>query len=141
MHIETKIARTFMGRFETNDDLLDAVNRFITEKQINLGTINIIGAVKKASLGYYSQEQKKYTDCVKLDKKLEIASAMGNISLKDNKPFAHIHIVFADFDGKAFGGHLMPGTIVYAAEFFIQEYSGKTLNRVLDPATGLPLWG
>ncbi len=66
---------------------------------------------------------------------------MGNISLKDNEIMVHAHVVLADFEGKAYGGHLMPGTKIFAAEFHIQEYVGAELTRVKDKETGLPLWG
>ncbi|MFC1496006.1 hypothetical protein ACFL52_01165 [Candidatus Margulisiibacteriota bacterium] len=48
-------------------------------------------------------------------------------------------MTLADFEGKAYGGHLMPGTIVYAAEFVINEFVGAELKRGKDQVTGLPL--
>ncbi len=140
MHIEPKAGRIFLGRFEAGDDLLDSLTGFCKKHNIRLGVFNIIGAVRNAKLGYYDQNQKKYTGCVELDKKLEISSCMGNISLKDGEIFCHAHITLADMDGKAFGGHLMPGTEVFAAEFFIQELTGAELVRGKDEKTGLPLW-
>ncbi|MBU0502484.1 MAG: PPC domain-containing DNA-binding protein [bacterium] len=141
MHIQPNPARSFIGRLKHNDDLLEALTNFCQEQKIKLGTFNLIGAVKGAKLGYYNQELQKYDGCVELNKKLEIASCSGNISLKDNKIMVHAHIVFADFEGKAFGGHLMPGTKIFAAEFQIQEYVGAELKRGKDQETGLPLWG
>ena len=140
MHIEPKPGRTFIGRFESGDDLLSSLTNFCVKNNIGLGTFNVIGAVKQARLGYYNQEQQKYAGCVELNQKLEIASCMGNISLKDKKPMVHAHIVLADFEGKAFGGHLMPETMIFAAEFHIQEYLGAELHRGKDKVTGLPLW-
>jgi len=84
--------------------------------------------------------KKAYTGGVELNRKLEIASCTGNISIKDGETFVHLHIVLAGRDGKAFGGHLMPGTRVFAAEYFIMDLAGKKLHRVKDPYTGLPLW-
>jgi mRNA-degrading endonuclease RelE of RelBE toxin-antitoxin system len=49
--------------------------------------------------------------------------------------------VIFDWEGKAYGGHLMPGSVVFAAEYNIQEYSGGELRRIKDAVTGLPLWG
>ena len=91
-------------------------------------------------MGYYDQKAKKYTECVKLDKKLEITACIGNISLMNSKIFVHAHITLADHEGKAFGGHLMPGTEIFAAEYTIKELQGATLERQSDPATGLSLW-
>ncbi|MFA5104704.1 MAG: PPC domain-containing DNA-binding protein [Candidatus Margulisiibacteriota bacterium] len=140
MHIEPKTGRFFSGRFEAGDDLLASLTDFCKEQSIRLGAFNLIGAVRKAKLGYYDQEQKKYTGCVELNKKLEISSCMGNISIKDGEIMVHAHITLADMEGKAFGGHLMPGTEIFAAEFFIQELTGAELVRGKDEKTGLPLW-
>lgn len=140
MHQQVKCGRQIIGRFESGDDLLAALTKLCQEKKVKLGTFSIIGAVTGAKLGYYNQDEKKYTGCVELNKKLEITSCIGNISIKDGEIFPHAHITLADWEGKAYGGHLMPGTIVFAAEFFIQELKGKDLIRQRDPKTGLPLW-
>ncbi len=140
MHVETKIGRLFLGRFEAGGDLLDSLTGFCKKHNIRLGVFNLIGAVRNAKLGYFDQEQKKYTGCTELNQKLEITSCTGNISIKDEEIFCHAHIALADFDGKAFGGHLMPGTEIFAAEFFIQELTGAELVRGKDEKTGLPLW-
>ena len=129
-----------MGRLQAGDDLLPALTEFCNNNNIKLGAFSVIGAVTQAKLGYFDQENKQYTGCVELDKKLEIASCMGNISLKDGGIMVHAHIVLADWEGKAYGGHLMPGTNVFAAEFNILEYTGAELNRGKDAVTGLPLW-
>ena len=141
MHVETKTGRLFIGRFESGEFLQEALTSFCKKENIRLGIFNIIGAVRNVKLGYYEQTTKQYTDCASIDKKLEISSCTGNISLKDAEIMVHAHITLADFDGKAFGGHLMPGTEIFAAEFFIQELTGGELNRVRDEKTGLPLWG
>lgn len=140
MHIKSKLGRTFIGRFEYGDDLLESLNEFCRKQKIKSGFFNLIGAVQNAKMGYYSQQEKKYTGCVELNKKLEIASCMGNISIKEGEIFVHAHIVLADYKGRAFGGHVMPGTKVFAAEFVVNEIKSGKLVRVKDPVTGLPLW-
>jgi hypothetical protein len=76
-----------------------------------------------------------------LKKPMEILSLMGNVSLKDDKPFVHAHITLADARGVAMGGHLAEGTIVFACEFMIEEYiSDRALVRYFDEKTGLFLW-
>ena len=132
--------RIFVGRLGLNDDLLGGVTSICRTNKIYSGHISVIGAVKNAKLGFYDQSKKAYTGCVVLKRKLEICSMSGNISLKDGEIFVHAHVVLADHSGKTFGGHLMPGAKVFAAEYFILELSGKKLHRVKDPSTGLPLW-
>jgi len=135
-----KPRRILAGRLKLGDDLLPEITSLCRKNNISTGYLSIIGAVRNARLGYYNQAKRSYTGCVKFRRKLEIASCAGNISLKDGEIFVHLHIVLAGLDGKAFGGHLMPGTEVFAAEYFIMELAGKKLHRVKDPSTGLPLW-
>jgi len=133
--------RVFIGRLEFDDDLLEKLTEICRSNSVKAGTINAIGAVQNAKLGYYNQSEKKYTGCVEIDKKLEIASCIGNISFNDkNEISAHLHIVLADYDAKAFGGHLMPGTKVFATEYCITEIINVELKRSKDEVTGLPLW-
>ncbi|MEI8390682.1 MAG: PPC domain-containing DNA-binding protein [bacterium] len=134
--------KIYMGRIPHDSDLLEQINNFCFENDINIGTVNIIGAVKHAKVGYYSQDKQIYRilEGENLKGGLEIVSCTGNISIKDAKPFAHIHIVLSNSEGKTFGGHLMPETIVYAGEFVIQKSKGDNLVRSLDETTKLPLW-
>ena len=71
---------------------------------------------------------------------MEITNLKGNISVKDGNPFVHAHITLADKSGKCYGGHLAPGTVVFACEFLIEALDGPVFERCLDEKTGLPLW-
>lgn len=64
----------------------------------------------------------------------------GNVSIRDGSPLVHAHVSLADYSGNAFGGHLAPGTTVFACEYIIQAFTGETLVREQDSETGLPLW-
>jgi len=137
-----EIEKTFMGRLSHNGDLLDEINTFCIQNDIKTGWVSVIGAVKTVKLGYYKQTEKEYVflNDICADKPFEIINCTGNISLKDGKPFAHLHIVVSDREGKCTGGHLMPGTIIFAGEFIIQKFKGNDLIRGADSETGLPLW-
>ncbi|AFK85210.1 MULTISPECIES: PPC domain-containing DNA-binding protein [Thermoanaerobacterium] len=138
-HINIDVKRRFMGRFKYDNDLLQEITNFITNENIRSGEIRIIGAVKKARFGYFNQSTKEYK-FIEKNEHMEILSAIGNISLKDGKPFPHVHIILADENGNAFGGHLMEGTKIFAAEFVIVDYGENNLERVDDDYTGLSLW-
>lgn len=129
-----------MGRVPHGADLLDWITSFCVEKNITLGTISLIGAVSQAAYSYYDQADKKYHTIGPVERELEILSATGSISLKDGAPFAHIHIIFSDEKGDAFGGHLVTGTTIFACEFNITKLSGPALERDYDETTGLYLW-
>jgi predicted DNA-binding protein with PD1-like motif len=121
-------------------DLYESISKICTEEDIKIGRVTAVGAVKQATVAYYDQEKKKYKS-ITFKKHLEILNCTGNISLKDGKPFVHMHATFADSKGNVFGGHLTAGTVVFACELTIEELEGKALDRKPDDITGLSLWG
>ena len=140
MQRKTSLGRSFIGNFEYGDDLLVSLTLFCKKHRIKTGTFSLIGAVQNVVFGYYGQKEKRYVTCKRLNKQLEIASCIGNISELNKDIFVHAHIVCADYKGNAFGGHLMEGARIFAAEFFIQEIKNISLVRKKDPKTGLMLW-
>ena len=138
--MKVKKGRVFVGRFDFREDLLSALTSFCEKENILLGAFTLIGALSSAKMGYYKQDEQQYVECLSLDKKLEITSCPGNVSLKNGEVFVHAHITLADHCGRCYGGHLMPGSIIFAAEYYIEELTGAELNRVDDKDTGLSLW-
>jgi uncharacterized protein len=133
------IQQTFMVRLPKGDDLLAAVAHVVQETGVRFGIFSIIGAAGAAAFGYYDQKKKEYQTIIRQGE-FEIVACSGNVSLKDDSPFAHAHILFADESGNSFGGHLMPGTVIFAAELCLQMLDGEPLARQYDQATGLFLW-
>ena len=138
--MQVQECRTFMGRFESKVDLLEALTDICKKENIKLGFFSIIGAVVKANVGYYNQATRKYIESAHLDKNLEITSCLGNISLKDSEISIHAHISLSDDSGRTYGGHLVKGCVVFAGEYYIKEFSGAGFERGYDEETGLSLW-
>lgn len=133
-----------MGRLEKGADIIQALEKYCAEHRIHAAWVQVIGALDRATISYYHQEEKRYYHHP-LNGDYEIVSCSGNISLKDEKPFAHLHIVLSDASFQTWGGHLWPGTVsVFAAEFAIFELDPKQpnnwLTRCPDAETGLTLW-
>ena len=136
---EIKQTKTFMGKLKFGGDLLEELTSVCVQNDICLGRVEALGAVTKARVGFYDQQARKY-DFIEINKPLEITKLIGNISLRDGKPMVHAHITLSDSQGNAFGGHLAPGTIVFACEFIMNSYEGPDHIRDYDEETGLPLW-
>ncbi len=134
-----KPREVFMGRLSHGSDLLEEIGNMCLKENIQLGWIEALGAVKSARLAFYNQETHEYQFFVK-EEPLEITKLAGNVSLKDGHPFIHAHITLADKTGNAYGGHLAPGTVVFACEFRVEVFDGPGIKREFDEATGLPLW-
>lgn len=129
-----------MARLTRESDLLEELTRMVTMLDIKAGTMQVIGAVSKLVLGYYHQDRREY-ETLDLPGHWEIASGLGNISIRDGAPFVHVHIVGSGADGRAVGGHLVAGTIVFAAEAYVRALDGEPPVRTPDESTGLALWG
>jgi predicted DNA-binding protein with PD1-like motif len=134
-----KAKEVFMGRLSHGGDLLEEISNMCLKENIQLGWIEALGAVKRARLAFYNQETHEYEFFV-IDQPLEITKLVGDVSLKDGHPFVHAHITLADKAGRAYGGHLAPGTVIFACEFILEVFDGPGIKRDFDEATGLPLW-
>jgi predicted DNA-binding protein with PD1-like motif len=136
---EIKHRKMLLGKLRHGADLLEELTELCKERDIELGRVEAIGAVQKACIGFYHQKKRKY-EFLTLDRAFEIANLTGNISIKDGNPIVHAHITLADDSGAAYGGHLAPGTIIFACECIIEIYDGPVFEREFDHETGLPLW-
>ncbi len=134
-----EIKEVLVGRLQRGDDLLEVLTGLCKTLNLRLGKIQGIGAVERARLGFYDQGSKEY-GYREFDLPMEILSLTGNISLLNGEPMLHAHITLGTEDGQAFGGHLAPGTRVFAFEYTIEVMEGAELHRCTDDPTGLLLW-
>jgi uncharacterized protein len=133
------IKQTVMVRLPYGEDLLAAVADVVRETGVRSGVFSIIGAASGAAFGYYDQKKKEYRTIIRQGE-FEIVTGSGNVSLKEGSPFVHAHVLFADETGSSFGGHLMPGTVIFAAELHLAALDSEPLVRQYDQTTGLFLW-
>ncbi|MFP3980393.1 MAG: PPC domain-containing DNA-binding protein [Desulfobacterales bacterium] len=131
--------QVYMGKLQHGADLLEEITQTCTRENIRLGRIQAIGAVQRARLAYYNQKTREYRFFT-IDQALEILNLSGNISIKDGDPMVHAHITLADDAGNAYGGHVAPGTVIFACEIVIEAFEGPAFERSFDAETGLPLW-
>lgn len=129
----------FLERLPKDADLIDTLNALCAERGVERGVVQLIGALQKGKLGYYIQSEQRYV-FHEVNEAVEILVGLGNISLKDGKPFVHLHLTLSKQDCSTMGGHAMPGCVIFAAECAIFPLEGAPLVRELDTATGLPLW-
>jgi predicted DNA-binding protein with PD1-like motif len=136
--LEGKIGRIIFTRIMEDEDLAEAIKKRAEKSGVKAGVIVAIGSLKTVVLGYYKDGQYKH---IRLDGPLEIASCTGNVAVDEKgETIIHAHVVVTDENGKAFGGHLMQGSLVGAtAEVAIIEGVGLTLQRVFDEKTKLKL--
>jgi len=135
---EYDASKELIVRLKHDADVVQSITELAKNKGIEAGIITAIGALKRAKLGYYDQRSQEYRE-IRIDSPHEMASCIGNVSLKDGEPFIHAHVVLADETGNTKAGHLLEG-IVFAAEVHLRQLEGPKLERKYDEVTGLSLW-
>lgn len=128
-----------MIRLEKGEDLYEGVTEAVRDLGIEAGTVQVIGGLTHAKFGYYNQGTKEYEEH-ELPGGSEIASCVGNVSIRDGEPFLHAHVVVSGSDGRALGGHLLPGSKVFLAEVYVRALGGEAPVRKVDETLGLPVW-
>ena len=124
-------------RLDINDEVVASVIKAASQYQIQSGIVNGIGAVSSAEIGLYDTVKKEYIK-TELREPLEICALNGSLSTKDGAPYAHLHVVFGDSQGRTFGGHLNCAIVSATAEIFVQVYS-DVIKREFSPDIGLNL--
>jgi predicted DNA-binding protein with PD1-like motif len=128
-----------LGRLDKGQDILQGLTEFCIREGVTAGSIQGLGAVQRGAVGFCDQQSAAYRE-LRLDQEMEIASLVGNISVKEGETFLHCHIILADRNGRCLGGHLMQGNVAFACEFAIIVLEGPAPERIHDQATGLMLW-
>ena len=126
-------------RLPKGQDLLAALKAACVERGVTKAQVQVIGALERACLGYYLQDERRYIS-YELAEHCEILCGVGNVSLKDGEAFVHLHLTLSRSDGSCLGGHAMEGCPVFAAEAFLLTVPGPPLVRGYDEPTGLFLW-
>jgi len=130
-------SRVFMT-LAKGDSINKTFETFAEVKGVGCAWLNGIGALENPEIGYYSLEDKTYHR--KLFKgEYELTSLIGNITMKEGKPFSHTHITFSDTEYRVFGGHLFDADITAAGEF-IMQFGSEKITREMNPGIGLTLW-
>lgn len=120
-------------------ELVEALTEFCKKKKIKAGAISGIGAVSEATFRFLDPATMKYVDKT-FAEQMEITSIIGNISMKDRKPYLHIHLTCSRRDYSCIGGHLLSARINGACELVVDSFPLARAGRKADPETGLNLY-
>jgi predicted DNA-binding protein with PD1-like motif len=123
---------------ERGEDLLEGLNAAVGQLGIEAGTLQIIGGLEEAVLGYFDPETTEYV--VTRTGHVEIDAGLGNISLRDGEPFIHLHLTVSGRDGNAQGGHAMEGCRAYVVEAYFRKLGGPPPVRQQVKGIHLKVW-
>ncbi len=140
--VESRASRHLLVRLPRGADLFSALRRLSLEREVRAAWIQGLGAFEWAELAEYDQRALCYRPARRVERPLELLQLEGNVSLKDEEPFVHLHAVVSHEtpEGiRVLGGHLTAAR-VFACELRLTVFDEARLVRLPDAATGLALW-
>jgi predicted DNA-binding protein with PD1-like motif len=116
-------------RLEPQQDLKVELDQAACRNDLEAACIlTCIGSLAQATLRLAGQQ-----DGTIYHSRFEIVSLVGTLS----KYGSHYHIAIADQTGQTYGGHLLPGSLIYTtAEIVIGILPQYRFRRELDKTTG-----
>lgn len=132
------IDNTYVVRLDVGDEIMESLTALCKKEDIKAATVQGLGATNNVTVGYYSTVAKKYFPKT-FNQQFEIISLNGNISVKDDEPYLHLHIALSDENYTFFGGHLNNAVISITAEIFVTKLNGM-LNRRVNEETQLNIF-
>ncbi len=120
--------KTHVFRLNPGQDLRQEIDSFIKSKHIRAGILlTCVGNLRKAVIRMADERSTKIYEGT-----FEIVSLVGTMEVGNS----HLHISISDKNGKVFGGHLRPGSLVgITAEIAIGEIEDTIFQRESDPVT------
>lgn len=132
-----RFGERFVVRLESGEPVMATLTGFLGEHGIGFANVSAAGAVSAAELGYWHADRQSY-DYRKLEEQLEVVSFQGTASLKDGKPFLHVHGVFGRADFSAVAGHVKEAWTHPTFEAWLR-IEDVPVKRIHDQSTGLDL--
>lgn len=133
-----KFNNKYFVRINKGEEIISTLKEFCKVNNINLGTVQGIGAINKATFGFFNPETKEYEEKT-FSQPMEITSLLGNITVKNKEPYLHLHMNAAGKDYNTVGGHLVNAVVSLTAEITVKQSIGD-IGRKFDDNIGLNLW-
>ncbi|MFA6619474.1 MAG: PPC domain-containing DNA-binding protein [Candidatus Neomarinimicrobiota bacterium] len=119
-------------RFDRGENFMDTLTGWLKTNDVQSAAILCgIGMLENMEIGRY--DGREYTRMTEPES-CEILSLQGSVSMKEGKPFVHLHVSFADHDFRAVGGHLFSGTVSMTIELVLSPMSPGLVRK---PAGGV----
>ena len=126
-----KYGNSYVVRPEVGEDIIKVLLEICEKENIRCAEVSGIGGMSRVTAGCYSHEHGKYLQKT-WEEPMEMISLQGNVSVKDGRPYLHVHASFSGVDCNVVGGHLFEAVVGITGELFIKEYEG-TLDRIVNP--------
>ncbi len=134
-HKSYTLSKIHMVRLDVGDEIIKGLLEASRELGVKGGIVAGIGGVSKAKVAVFNPETKTY-ETTTLEGFHEVASLLGNISLKDGKPHAHIHVSLSNGE-RTIAGHLVEAYVQGTLEAAVLEFNQPLTRKTAEGALAL----
>ena len=103
-----------------SEEILEQVKTVALKENIQLASVQALGALGSFTVGVYKVDEKKYY-ANSFEGSFEIVSLTGTIDTMNGEFYTHLHLSAGNDRGEVFGGHLNRAIISATAEIQIQR--------------------
>ncbi|HAR63883.1 MAG: hypothetical protein DKM50_11345 [Candidatus Margulisiibacteriota bacterium] len=118
---EVKPEKHYLIELPQGKDLISTLVLIAKTKNIHYGKFEIVGTVKNATIGYYTQEKNEYIQKT-VNQPTEIISCDGSIQEHNGNHIIRASISVSDSNNTIHRGRLFSGTIIINGEAYIQSF-------------------
>ena len=129
---------SYVVRLNKGEEIIASLKKLCKEECIRLGEITGIGASDFIEIGVFNVKTKEYNTKI-FEGMFEITSLLGNVTMKDEDVYLHLHINFGDEEGNVKGGHLVNAKVSATSEIILRKIEGF-VGRKLSDEIGLNLF-
>jgi predicted DNA-binding protein with PD1-like motif len=123
--------------FYQGDEAFSGLLEFAEKYHVTSAHFTAIGALNKATLGWFDPQRKMYKK-IPINGQHEVIAMSGDIALYQGKPVVHTHMVVGSPDGSTRAGHLLEAYVSPTLEVMV-TVDPVALPKRFDPETDLTL--
>src|ERR1700683_3978152 len=123
--------------FYQGDEAFSGLLEFAEKYHVTSAHFTAIGALNKATLGWFDPRRKMYKK-IPVNGQHEVIGMSGDIALYQGKPVVHTHMVVGSSDGTTRAGHVLDAYVSPTLEVMV-TVDPIAMHKRLDPETDLTL--
>jgi predicted DNA-binding protein with PD1-like motif len=127
----------YLIRLERGEEVHASLTAWAASAGCEGAVLTGLGAVEDVELGFYHLDRREYERRVERGP-LELLSLTGNLSVVDETPVLHAHVVLMRDDFTLAGGHLFRARVAVTGEISVAR-TDLRLTRRRNEEVGLPL--
>jgi predicted DNA-binding protein with PD1-like motif len=123
--------------FYQGDEAFSGLLEFAGKYHVTSAHFTAIGALNKATLGWFDPQRKMYKK-IPINGQHEVIAMSGDIALYQGNPVVHTHMVVGSPDGTTRAGHVLDAYVSPTLEVMV-TVDPVAMHKRLDPETNLTL--